>query len=120
MYIDVSVNDLIGQSWRSSLQAGGVGEAARLKEAKKRKFYSKQFNLLEKRNLFCPFIVEAQGGVGKAALQVIRTMLKKKKELNLRTISKSVSEVNVVGGEILKKIVFESQRQMARTLMGKS
>ena len=66
MYIDVSVIDPTGQSWRPDLLTGGAGEAARLKEKKKRKFYSKQFNLLEKRNLFCPFIIEAQGGVGKA------------------------------------------------------
>ena len=79
MYIDVSVIDPTGQSWRSSLLSEGVGEAVRLKEIEKREHYSEQFNLLEKRNLFCPFIVEAQGGVGKAALQLIRAMLKKKK-----------------------------------------
>ena len=108
MYIDVSVIDPTGQNWRTSLVSGGAGEAARLKEIKKREFYSKQFNLLEKRNLFCPFIVEAQGGVAKSALQLIRTMLKKKKELNLRTLTRSVKESEVTGGEILRKIVFES------------
>ena len=120
MYIDVSVIDPTGQSWRPSLLSDGAGGAARCKEIQKRKYYSEQFNLLEKRNLFCPFIVEAQGGVGKAALQLIRTMLKKKKELSLRTTTRSVKESEVTGGEILKKIVFESQRQMARTLMDKS
>ena len=68
MYIDVSVIDPTGQCWRPKLLSGGAGEAACFKELEKRKFYSKQFNLLEKRNLFCPFIVETQGGVGKAAL----------------------------------------------------
>ena len=31
-----------------------------------------------------------------------------------------MNEVEVVGGDIFKKVVFESQRQMAQTLMDKS
>ena len=63
--------------------------------------FTKQFNLLEKRNLFCPFIVEAQGGVGKDALK-LRTVLKKKNELGLRNTTRCVNESEVTGREILR------------------
>ena len=99
---------------------GGVGEAAKKKEVKKRDFYSKQFNLIDKRHEFAPFIIEAQGGVGGTALKLISALLKKKKELNLRSTSRTVRWKEVCGGELLKKIIFECQRQMARTLLDKT
>ena len=40
--------------------------------------------------------------------------------MNLRNLSRSVKKQDVTRGEILKKIIFESQRQMARTLMDKT
>ena len=105
-YIDVSVIDPTGQNWRSELISGGVGEAAKLKETKKREFYTNHFELVNKRNKFSPFILEAQGGVRETALVVIKEMLKKKKELNLRATSLHVKYQEVTRGEILKKIVF--------------
>ena len=114
MYIDVSVIDPTGQQWRSDLVSGGAGEAARQKEVKKREYYSNHFNLADQTHIFTPFIIEAQGCVGESALKLIKAMLKKKRELNLRSTSLKVEKGQVVGGEILKKIVFESQRQMAK------
>ena len=120
LYIDVSVIDPTGQNWRSNLVAGGVGEAASIKESQKREYYANHFNLLDKRNEFSPFILEAQGGVGETALRVITEMLKKKKERSIRSTTLHVKQNEVTRGEVLKKIVFECQRQMARTLIDKT
>ena len=75
---------------------------------------------MDKVNEFCPFIIEAQGAVRDAALKLIKTILMKKKELSLRAVTKTVKKNEVTRGEVLKKIIFESQRQMARTLIDKT
>ena len=87
LYIDVSVIDPTGQNWRNDLLLGGVCEAAKKKEVEKREFYAEHFNLINERHEFATFILEAQGGVGETALKLISALLKKKKELNLRSIS---------------------------------
>ena len=120
LYIDVSVIDPNGESWRNDLLVGGSGEAARKKEAEKRDYYRKHFKLIDKRHEFMPFIIEAQGGVGSIVLKIISASLKRKKELCLRNISRTVKRREICGGEMLKKIIFESQRQMARTLLDKT
>ena len=58
--------------------------------------------------------------MGTTALKVVKSILKRKKERNLRSTNNKVIESEVRGGEILKKIIFESQRQMARTLLDKT
>ena len=105
-YIDVSVIDPTGQNWRPHLVNCGVGESARLKEAEKRQHCANHFLVADKRHQFSPFIVETQGGVGETALKLIKEMLKKKKELNLRATSLYVKQAEVTRGEIVKKIVF--------------
>ena len=120
LYIDVSVIDPNGESWRNDLLVGGSGEAARKKEAEKRDYYRKHFKLIDKRHEFMPFIIEAQGGVGSTVLKLISTLLKRKKELCLCNISRTVKRRDICGGEMLKNIIFESQRQMARTLLDKT
>ena len=120
LYIDVSVIDPTGQEWRNDLIQNGAGRAAVLKGNEKRKYYKNHFNLVEKINEFAPFVIEAQGGVGTSALKIIKTILQKKKERNLRSSKFVVEENEVMGGDILKKILFESQRQMARTLLDKT
>ena len=120
LYIDVSVIDPTGQRWRNRLMLGGAGEAAMLKEAEKQEYYKNHFKLADKRHEFAPFILESQGGVGKTALRVIKTALQKKKEMNLRNLSRCVKKEEVTRGAFLKKIIFESQRQMARTLVDKT
>ena len=79
MYIDVSVIDPTGQQWRNNLILGGAGEAANLKELEKIDYYKNHFNLADKRHEFAPFILESQGGIGKTALRIIKTVLQKKK-----------------------------------------
>ena len=95
LYIDVSVIDPTGQEWRNNLMLGGAGEAAMLKEIEKRNHYKNHFNLADKQHEFAPFILEAQGGVGKTALRVIRTAIQRKKEMNLRNLSRCVKKDEV-------------------------
>ena len=102
LYIDVSVIDPNGESWRNDLLVGGSGEAARKKEAEKRDYYRKHFKLIDKRHEFMPFIIEAQGGVGSTVLKLISTLLKRKKELCLCNISRTVKRRDICGGEMLK------------------
>ena len=120
LYLDVSVIDPTAQIWRSQLLMNGPGKAAFLKGNQKRKYYKNHFDLVDKIHEFAPFVLEAQGGVGETALKVVRKILRKKKELNLKSSLTNVNEKDVTGGEVLKKIIFECQRQMARTLLDKS
>ena len=98
----------------------GPGKAAGLKGNEKRDYYNDHFNLVNKLHEFAPFVIETQGGVGTTALKIIKAILKRKKERNLRSTTFEVRENEVMGGEILKKVIFESQRQMARTLLDKT
>ena len=52
--------------------------------------------------------------------EVRNKMRLKDKELNLKNNRYNVESKDVLGGEALKKLIFESQRQMARTLLEKS
>ena len=120
LYIDVSVIAPVSQKWRPQLFLHGPGSAAVLKGNEKIKYYRNHFDLANKIHEFAPFVIESQGGVADTALKIIKTILKRKKELNLRSNSHDIGKQDVVGGEILKKILFESQRQMARTLLDKT
>ena len=63
---------------------------------------------------------KAQGRVGGTVFKLIPALLKTKKELNLRNLSRTVGRREICGGEMLENIIFDSQRQMARTLLDKT
>ena len=94
--------------WKSSI----------LERKSEKKILKNHFDLVDKIHEFAPFVLEVQGGVGETALKVVRKILRKKKELNLKSSLTNVKEKDVNGGEVLKKNNFRVSASNGKNIAG--
>ena len=96
MYIDLAIINPKRQEWRRHLADKGVGAAADVKERKKREFYADKIDW--NRGMFLPFIMEIQGGVGRAAQKFMIELEKRKlqRSCTLTDTPTSIANLNLM------------------------
>ena len=96
LYIDVAIVNPMSKMRRNCLIKEGVGAAARNEESRKRKTYEGKID--NKTSIFLPFIMETQGGIGKAAQDFIIEIERKKRQrsCNLSKACKSVANLSLM------------------------
>ena len=96
LYIDVVIVIPMSKMRRDCLIEEGVGAAAQNEESRKRKTY--EGKMYSKMSLFLPFIMETQGGIGKAAQDFIIEIEEKKRQrsCNLSKACKSVANLSLM------------------------
>ena len=89
--IDVAIIDPTADWHSGTLSCEGVGAAATKYEKRKRSTYS------DIKGMFVPFVLEAQGGFGKAAKKLVRELEKRRKERECFPNTRSLEGLQPMG-----------------------